>query len=167
MKTNIIIDENDYIKFNEYHCINSKQGKKNILNLRILLPALLAVVSLLLLAVHADLTAVIIMVSVSIIASLLWIMFVPKILINSVKNSVKQIKKDGKLPYSEKSELEFTDDEIIEVTDNSTMKVKYKDIESIGYTEEYIFIYSDTIHAFIIPRRCINFDLESFLKTKM
>lgn len=167
MKLNITLDESDYIKFNEYHCMNSKQGKKNIRSLRILLPAILALIISILIAVHADLTVIIIAAVTSVIISVLWIIFVPKILKNSVKNSVKQLKMDGKLPYTEEAELEFTDTEIIEAAKYSTMRVKYQDIENIGYTDEYIFIYSDSIHAFIVPRRCIGSDFESFLKSKI
>lgn len=168
MKIKILMEEKDYIKFNEYHSENSKQGKRNILSLRILLPAILLIAVLLLLGVHADLAAIIITAAVSLIASVLWICLTPMIMRNSIKKSVYRLKKDGKLPYTEKSELEFTENEIIETTDNSTMRVKYNEIESVGYSNEYIFIYYDTIHAFVIPKRCVgsDVDLESFFKTK-
>lgn len=169
MKIKILMEEKDYIKFNEYHSTNSKQGKRNLLSLRILLPAVLAIMTLILSGVHANLIAVIIMVAVSLIASVIWVCVTPKIMNKSIKKSVIQLKKDGKLPYTENSELEFTENEIIETTDNSTLRVKYSDVEAAGYTDEHIFIYFDTLHAFVIPKRCIdkNVDLESFLKEKI
>lgn len=169
MQINIIMTENDYLRFNEYYLEHSNAGKKTTRNIRILFPAILLCILIILIAVHADLTLIIIIAVMLVIFSIIWQFITPKLLKNSLKKNIQQIKNDGKLSYSESSTLEFTDDEIIETTDNSALKVKYGDIISVGITEEYIFIFFEAARAFTIPRGCINknIDLEDFLKGKI
>ncbi len=169
MTLKINMTENDYLKFNEYYLEHSKTGKRITTNTRILLPFFLLCILAILITFHADLTLILIIAAISVIISIIWQFIVPKILKHSLKNNLTQTKKDGKLPYSENAVLEFKEDAISETTDNSTLNIKYSEIISAGFTEEYIFLFFDSTRAFTIPRRCVNseFAIDDFLKNKI
>ena len=169
MIINVKMTENDYLKFNEYYLEPSNAGKKTIRNIRVLFPAVLLCILIILIAVKADLTLIIIISSVFVSFSIIWQFIAPKIIKSGLKSNIKQIKKDGKLSYSENSTLEFNDEGITEATENSTLKVKYSDVISAGFAKDYIFIFFEAEKAFSIPRGCINkdIDLEGYLKSKI
>lgn len=166
MKINIKVTEKDYIKFNEFYLKNSEQGKKTTLLLRIIMPSLFLVILLLCLIANADKVLLIIEAVVFSVASVIWVIMVPGLMNKNIRRDINTIKKDGKLPYHNTSEIEFSETEIIETTPDSTLKIKYRNVLSVNSTEEYIYIFFGGAQAFIIPRRCIDseFDLENFLK---
>ena len=73
-----------------------------------------------------------------------------------VKRQVSKLKKQGKLPYPEKSTVEFFADEFYETTDNSMEKAKYDDITKILQDKEHIHLKIGAMKGCILPIRCLN-----------
>lgn len=73
-----------------------------------------------------------------------------------VKRQVSKLKKQGKLPYPEKSTVEFFADEFCETTDNSMEKAKYDDITKILQDKEHIHLKIGAMKGCILPIRCLN-----------
>ena len=73
-----------------------------------------------------------------------------------VKRQVSKFKKQGKLPYPEKSTVEFFADEFCETTDNSMEKAKYDDITKILQDKEHIHLKIGAMKGCILPIRCLN-----------
>ena len=89
---------------------------------------------------------------------------------NFVKRQVSKLKKQGKLPYPEKSTVEFFADEFCETTDNSMEKVKYDDITKILQDNEHIHLKIGAMKCCILPIRCLNGqeqDLLDFINDKL
>ena len=69
-----------------------------------------------------------------------------------LKGTIKSLKKTGKTGYSPVSELEFTDEEIIETTPNNKMEVKYSAVERVSIIEnQVIYIHINNVMAYILP----------------
>lgn len=166
MKLNVKVNENDFIRFNEYYMKNSSHGRHSTLLSRLLLPAIFLVIIMICLVAKADLMVIILEVIIFSIATVAWELKTPAFIRNNIKRNIETVKNDGKLPYHEKAEFEFNDESIIETTQNSVLKINYSDVVSVKSTEEYIYIFFGATQAFIIPRRCIGseYDLDEFLK---
>jgi len=92
--------------------------------------------------------------------SLLWIVYSKKIILKSVKISIKKIKKDGRLPYSNEAILKFDDECIYEITPNTENKTKYSLVEKITVTEKAIYIYFSSVQAYIVPVTVFSEEME-------
>ena len=51
-----------------------------------------------------------------------------------MKKSIKKMKRDGRLPYSNEAVLKFDEESIYEITPNTENKTKYSLIEKIAVT---------------------------------
>ena len=156
MHISVHMTEEDYIKFNEHSFWNSSIGKKQYRMVKYGVPILaFAVLFILWFGFDADdLTAIIIAVIFA-VYTVFRNLRLKKYFEKNIRKSVMYSKKDGKLPYSEYSELEFGDEYIVETDETTVKKVRYSDLVSVGYTEEHIFVYNGAYTAFVIPRRCM------------
>ena len=169
MKISVDVTERDYYAFNEYQATHSQNGLHVIRFQRMIMPIVSAIGIFILVLRGGEKTVIITTSVVLALVSLLWVIYTPKLIINSLRYSLNRVKKEGKLPYSEKSEIDFTDDFIIETTENSVSKIKYEEVLKIAFANDCTYIYIGAAQAFIIPDRCImaeRAELMNLLKEK-
>lgn len=68
------------------------------------------------------------------------------------------------LPFAGETTLNFTEDQIIEITKGQEVKVDYKKVEDICETEEAFYVYMSSVQAIIIPKRVLDQDKEKKLR---
>ena len=73
-----------------------------------------------------------------------------------VKMQVSSLKKEGKLPYWEKSTVEFTEDEICETSEYGMERAKYSDLTNILRDKEHIHLQIGAMKGVILPLRCLD-----------
>lgn len=71
--------------------------------------------------------------------------------------------KEG-LPFAEETTLNFTEDQIIEITKGQEVKVDYKKVEDVCETEKAFYVYMSSVQAIIIPKRVLDQDKEKKLR---
>jgi len=74
------LEEKDYFEFNKFHLLNSPMNKKGIIIYRLLLPVLLALISLVFWINYQDVYLIVGMIIAAIIISVFWIFFLLKYL---------------------------------------------------------------------------------------
>lgn len=84
-----------------------------------------------------------------------WELALKPFLKHNIKQTIKEMKKDGKLAYEPSAEIEITDDALIETSEGKSVTIKKSDIVKIVDVEEYLFVYFGAQQAVIIPKRCI------------
>lgn len=87
------------------------------------------------------------------VAGILYFLDYPK---GVVKMQVASLKKEGKLPYWEKSTVEFAEDEICETSEYSMERAKYSDITNILRDKEHIHLQIGAMKGLILPLRCLD-----------
>ena len=73
-----------------------------------------------------------------------------------IKMQVSSLKKEGKLPYWEKSTVEFTEDEICETSEYGMERAKYSDLTNILRDKEHIHLQIGAMKGVILPLRCLD-----------
>ena len=74
---------------------------------------------------------------------------------------LETMKKKGKLPYTPESVLEFYDDHFVEITPEARNEMNYSIVERVDVvSDKAIYIYVNSIMAYIVPRSCFYRDEE-------
>lgn len=152
MKLEFILEEEDYIKFNIYHMDNSKTYRNSILIQRYVTPIIFLMPPFVL----AKITPAPFSYWMTCfgITFLIWICFFKKYLIGKVKRNIKKRLKEGNNNgLLGKRTIEISDNEIKETTEYRKDSVNINSVENVIINEEYIFMYINSIEAFIIPLR--------------
>lgn len=147
----VVLDEREYLLFNEYHFLNSRNGKNLLMFYRLLVPVVSLITVVTLYVLDPKLQAALFTGFVMTIFSILGVVFAKRMLLMIMKNAVLKLKKDGKLPYNKQSTLRFNDEFIHEIMPDSEFKTKYAMIEKVAVTESAIYVYFGSIQAFVIP----------------
>ena len=66
--------------------------------------------------------------------------------------------------FAEETTLNFTEDQIIEITKGQEVKVDYKKVEDVCETEKAFYVYMSSVQAIIIPKRVLDQDKEKKLR---
>ena len=152
LKLDILLDDSDYVAFNEFNSFYTKNGKKSVLMLRgLLLLILVAFVTVFFSQFGVGIPA---FVATGLFATviILYQIFLPRRLSASMRKHVQRLKKMGKLPYSPTSVMEFSDTSLVEQDPTTRSEYSYDKIEQVYVLEDsYIFIYITVMSAFIIP----------------
>lgn len=167
----IFLDDNDYLLFNQYHLLNSPSGKKSLMSFRLIIPFLCFMVLVIFCIVGFDFELILIEAIMMTIFSVLWIGYSKKMILKSMNRRVIQMKKEGRLPYSNEAILKFDDEKIHEITPNTENIIKYSLIEKIAVTEKAIYIYFSSVQAYILPVTAFSDEMEKqkfleFIKEK-
>ena len=158
------ITEEDYLAFNQYSLLNSTAGKRSLL-----IFLLLVLFSIMM---DEDLWFIFVQIILSIIFSFLFILFSKRILLNSVKGTVKNYKKDGKLPYPETGKVIFGEEGITEITTDMENRKNYSQIEKVCVTSKGLYLFFNCSEACILTDSCFSSQEEkeqllSFLHNKI
>lgn len=155
------LDDEDYLEFNKYHLLNSPAGKRNIRILRMLLPAMLAIMLLVIaMQSNADWMELLGVMTFFFIVSVIWIVTAQKTMLRSMRKSIHKLKKDGKLPYSKQTAIRFEDDAFHETTEDTETKTAYRKLENIAVSDHAIYAYTSAMQAYIIPLRVFESDAQ-------
>lgn len=151
-KFQINISDNDYLEYNKFHMLRSPYGKKSLTSLRFALCVIVLSMALIsLIANNFSLDSLITVIPVFIVLLLAQI-FLKKFLEISIKASVSQLKKRGKMAYSASSVMEFFDDGFMETAKEQRVEQKYSAIERISVVEgKYVYLHVNNVMAYIIP----------------
>ncbi|WP_024294466.1 YcxB family protein [Lacrimispora indolis] len=168
---NIFLDDNDYLLFNQYHLLNSPSGKKSLMSFRLIIPFLCFMVLVIFCIAGSDFELILIEAIMMTVFSILWIGYSKKIILKSMNNRVIQMKKEGRLPYSNEAILKFDNEKIHEITPNTENVIKYSLIEKVAITEKAIYIYFSSVQAYILPVTAFSEEMEKlkfleFIKEK-
>ncbi len=146
------LTDKDYIDFNEYHLFNSTSGKKSLWLIRCIFPAVSLVFILYHLATGYDPLTLIIEVGLFAIISVIFFLLSKKLLLISLKQNIKRLRKDGKLPYIPEAKLTFGDEQVVDEGPKTSTTIKYSMLERFCETETFFYIYFSSAQALIIPK---------------
>lgn len=146
-----LLDDNDYLEFNKFHMYNSLSNKKAIIALRLAVPILMTINLLLFQKSYQKLETLVISIIIIAVFSIIWALLVKPLLLLVLKANIKMLKKDGKLPYGKDVLMEFGEQNFIETTKETETKTNYSQIEKITLGNTAIYIYINSIQAYIIP----------------
>ena len=153
----ITLSEDDYLDFNKFHSFESMHGKKLIDKTRIFFVLAMIILAVLFLLVTGFTTFSITYAALLLFFTLLYTVFLKKILTRNIKTQIKRLKKMGKLPFDPVSTLEFYEDKMVEITASKRTEQSYNIFERICIVKDrYILLYYSSVSAYILPVAQIN-----------
>ena len=171
-KFNVELNDNDYYEYNKFISLKSYYGKKQILTFRLCIGAIFLIAILINLIVGGFSSEAFIGVIPILIMLLIFELLVIPYFKLALKLSMKSIKRRGKLAYSQKAVLEFTEETFSEETEESRTENSYSSIERISVLEKNkIYIHISSMMSFILPFEAFENEKTakeflSFLETK-
>ena len=145
-------DDNDYLEFNKFHALRSPYRKNPYRSLQVIMGVLVGVLCIRHLVEFGFTPGALCRAIPTLIAGALLIAFMPKIWLLSLKNTVKQMTKNGKPAYHPAETLEFDEDIFTQSTEEERSEMKYSLIERVSVVDEkYIYLHTAAIRAQILP----------------
>ena len=169
MKFHVTVTEEDYIAFNLDAMRHYPDAKKNLLIGRLTGLFLSAFVMLMLLALRASETVLVIGGIILAYFSADSFFRFPSMRERSVRRKIERAAKECKLPSEPEADIEFTETEMIQTTEKSMRRVAYSDIIRIVETPFRLYLYDGPYRAYILPLHCLGDEkdaLLAFLKEK-
>lgn len=149
------LTEQDYYEFNRFHLFTSHYGKKQFEKIRILTSVIPLILFILRFAsyVLSGFAAENLAVCIVYILLSVFLFFISKPLVWFIsKLQIKQMKKQGKLPFTPASTLEFYDDSFVEITPDNKTESKYSLVDSIYIVNgKMIYIFTNSVLAYMLP----------------
>ncbi len=146
------LTEQDYLEFNKFHMLRSPYGRKQVVTFRTAIGvvcALLVVLSLVANGLSLDFLLGCIPTA---IVFVLFQLGLNRFLVFSLKQTMKNIKKSGKMAYSPESVMEFGEDSFSEITSETRVEQAYRSIERISVVDgKMIYIHINAVMAFLLP----------------
>lgn len=143
---NTMQDYTDYVLHGYYH---SASVKRSILITRISVPVMGILIALALF--HVTKTPAPHRYDISIIISLLWVVFYPKYLDRVIRRNITKMMKGKSEGLLGNRQLSVTPECI--VSKAKTGEERNNSIEKIEQTDKYIFIYTNAMSAHVVPKR--------------
>lgn len=153
MEFTVHLNDEDYLEYNMYHFMHSQAGKRQLVYVRFVGPAICALVFLWIWLFCEPLLVVIEGIALAVFA-VIWEIQANKIVFRNLIRTIRKMKKDGKLPYAKETKVEFLEDEIIQKTDQQEHKYSYTVVEKICESEKAMYIYVNAVQAVIVPKNC-------------
>ena len=175
LKLKINLSETDYLNMNLFWAFKSPYGKKDILKIRILITAIYLVAIVVSLIGGGFSSSAFIGIIPYVILLVLFQVFLKAFWKGIIKGNIKAMKKKGKLPFSEYSEIEFRDEYFIETTLYNKSEVKYSAIEKISIvsdaSDKVIYLHVSNVSGYILPFSAFEAEAQqeefiAFIKTK-
>ena len=156
---NYNLNEQDYIRFNECICYNNKSVKEIYNIFKFKLPVAIWILFTIYFVLYGNLKMFI---TITISYLIFWLFFMfflgftfEKYIKKIVKITVENTKKNGTLPYDTINKVNFNENEIIEELPNKKNIFKYEVIEKIIISNDYYYIFLNSIEAIIIPNTAV------------
>ena len=148
LQLNYKLTDEDYIEFNEFHqLIHSEVGKRNLFKLRLIGPMISILAIVIFILARAEIMLIVTEVIVLCIFSIVCVTQAKKIMKRGIRKTILKMKETEGLPFAGETTLNFTEDQIIEITKGQEVKVDYKKVEDVCETEEAFFLSSCFINA--------------------
>lgn len=156
---NYNLNEQDYIRFNEYVHYNDKSVKETYNIFKFKLPVAFCILFTFYFVLYGNLKVFTIITISYLIFWLIFMFFIgftfEKYIKKIVKITVENTKKNGTLPYNTINKVHFNENEIIEELPNKKNILKYEVIEKIIISNDYYYIFLNSIEAIIIPNTAV------------
>lgn len=151
------LTKEDYLNFNLYHLNHSKMIKKSLFIQRYIVSIVFLIVPF----IFSSITEMPLYVYFPVFALiwLLWIIFYKKYFDRIAIKRIEKMLNEGKnLCLLGKYSVETNEDGFIEICPNGESKITWNGIDKVVENELYIFIYIDSVRAYIIPKRAFTND---------
>lgn len=152
MKIDFILTKEDYIAYNIHHIEHSPSMRKS-LNIQ---RYGLAMIFLVFPFIIASLTSIPLPVWLVVYGTvfIVWIKFYPKYFISSTKKRIVRLIEEGNSAnlLGERSIL-LTEDGVEEISPQGESRTTWGSIEKIDETDDYTYIYTSPINAYLVPTR--------------
>ena len=156
---NYNLNEQDYIRFNYYVYYNDKSAKETYNIFKFKLPVAIWILFTIYFVLYGNLKMFAIITISYLIFWLIFMFFLgftfEKYIKKIVKITVENYKKNGTLPYDTINKVNFNENEIIEELPNKKNILKYKVIVKIIISNDYYYIFLNSIEAIIIPNKAV------------
>lgn len=156
---NYNLNEQDYIRFNYYVYYNDKSTKETYNIFKFKLPVAIWILFTIYFVLSGNLKMFAIITISYLIFWLIFMFFLgftfEKYIKKIVKITVENAKKNGTLPYDTINKVNFNENEIIEELPNKKNILKYEVIEKIIISNDYYYIFLNSIEAIIIPNTAV------------
>ncbi len=156
---NYNLNEQDYIRFNYYVYYNDKSAKETYNIFKFKLPVAIWILFTIYFVLYGNLKMFAIITISYLIFWLIFMFFLgftfEKYIKKVVKITVENAKKNGTLPYDTINKVNFNLNEIIEELPNKKNILKYEVIEKIIISNDYYYIFLNSIEAIIIPNKAV------------
>lgn len=144
------LDDNDYFEFNKHQLYQSPMNKKKMK----FYPFIWPLIFMLFAFFFAQMTHSRTYYYFYGAASIAWIVFFKPMNNHAMKKKMQNMKKAGKLAYTQQEvTLRFSDDHILEKTASSESKADYTLVERVLVGDCAVYVYKSAISAYIVPNR--------------
>ena len=148
----IFLTEEDYIEFNTFHATRTPYGKRLQRGLQGMLVVMFSIAAILSFWENGVTSVTVIYALLLIGFSLLISAFVGKFFAFSVKNTIRSLKKSGKLAFSPEARVGFTDEGILEITPDGRTEKRWESMERLCIREGKVwYLYMNNAAAFLLP----------------
>ena len=145
----------DYLRYNEYHFLNSKSGKTQIKRYRWTVGIVAAVMFAFAVYYTVELGFDVLVGALLMLGAVsgVCMIFGKKIIMRNLKKAVDKAAADGKAPYGYKSAISFKDEYIECISELKETKIRYGAIEKVCSSDDAVYIYIEALQALVLPER--------------
>lgn len=166
MEVHYELTEEDVIAFNLYHIQNSKTGKNSLRWQRYVSPVIFLLFAYFL-SVYSDMQLSLLL-PIFGVTAVIWVLFYPKYFYYHITRQVRKMLKEGTNSGLVGSHvLKMTKSGITDQSSAAETSVQWNGITQVAEDAQYVFIYTSTVSAYILPKRDIYSldNLKSFIET--
>ena len=151
-RLNINQTEEDYFNFNRFHATETPQGKQSIKKAHTIFVLTIVVLSAMILSLQGwTLSSKLYCLAIGVWVIIYFATF-KNTLDKNLRKQINRLKETGKLPFDPLSILEFHEDRLVEITDDTHTERRYASIERVCvYKDSYIFLYQSSMGAYVLP----------------
>ena len=148
-----ILTEEGYLDFNVFHNFDSPAGKKNIRRVRLIFISVVLLLCIAVSLVNRDDPLFATVYCVFLLSfCLFYTLSLRKFFISNLKRQIKRLEKQGKLPFGEKSTIEFYEESVVDRSASQRLEVRYDAMEKVLIVNnEYIYLHINVATAIILP----------------
>ena len=148
-RLNINLTDEDYFQYNRFHALETPQGKAAIKRSHTIFIVALVVMSAMILLLLGWSLPYCLAIGVWVI---IYFATYKNTLDKNLRKQINRLKETGKLPFDPLSILEFHEDRLVEITDDTHTERRYASIERVCvYKDSYIFLYQSSMGAYVLP----------------
>jgi hypothetical protein len=143
------LTKEDYVEFNQYHYKNSKSFMKDIMLLRVLFPILLLLFPVLM-GKKLDM----IYISIFVLISTVWIIFLPKYLWKAInKKIIKMVEENKNGDLFTLKHTTINESGVYWKSEYSEGHYNWNSVIKINETDQFIYIYVSSVQAVVISKQ--------------
>ena len=155
----IFLNDDDYFEFNRHHLFNTSLGRRRLASyrLRVVLGTLAILLGVLIMIYRFVSSlfmlqfALIMMAVTYLVVIVVFLLLSKRLAFWSTKRTLRGMKKSGRLPFAQESEMIFDDEHFEKRSSDTETRSKYSTIERIDETDRALYLYLNVNQAHIIP----------------